>query len=243
VSSVLPLSFAIELIGRYFPLLERLSRLLLILFDRDWRSFFQILLLFRLISGLRGLFFLGNAQGYESTGPGSWIILKKGGFMRMIFSLVLLLSSSLAFASSPMTVPKDFDSAKWQALMARAGVQGQEMDTQFGVYKSLTSDVPADTTKAHKSDYYSVVGGMGDGGVFHVDHVEIISENWQINKDGNWDIDQWQYVVTTAGDVQEFNHIHLVETPSRVVVTDDNVTVTEQAALVNLTLLLNQWYK
>lgn len=159
--------------------------------------------------------------------------------MKLFFSLVILLAGITAQAA----IPSDFDSGKWTILLNRTVAQGQGMQTQYGDFKTLTRIAPNNEQAAHTADYFSLVGGTDTDGVFHAGHVEVVSENWQIDQNGNWDIHQWQYVVSMNGDVTQYAQVHLVEKQNREVVSDDYIPTTDAQALTNLSLLLKQWYQ
>ena len=82
---------------------------------------------------------------------------------------------------------------QWAAIVERALAFGliREQDeyipaSRYFADLSGAADVP------HKADYFSVWGYTdSETGAFLPDFVTMVSEDWAINSDGNWRIDQW----------------------------------------------------
>ena len=73
-------------------------------------------------------------------------------------------------------------------------------------YHILVHLAPADQTKDHTADYFSVVTVPVDGHAV-ADHVEVVSEKWTKGSDGVWKIDQWLFTVSLDG-TQATNVMH-----------------------------------
>lgn len=166
---------------------------------------------------------------------------------RILFSLGLALSFMMvnlggdAFAAN---VPPGFDAAKWQQLIAKVIKNGTAQDTPDGTLMELSNIVPNDLTKPHHADYISALGGRDSSGNFGVAEMYDVSENWRI-QNGNWNIDQWIWTISSEGDLLAISHSTLVETMDGLVLSDDSVAtgaVTDAAELAHWGQVLNQWY-
>ena len=133
----------------------------------------------------------------------------------IVFALTTMLTAS-AFAA-PMS---------WSELVQHAAITGAAMDTQFGTYHTLTRLEPNDAAVAHTADYFSTVGWTNSNGEYSPARVEIVSENWRIDAAGNWDIDQWGFVIALDGTVQRVMHNRLVEDRFGSVLSYDAVATT-----------------
>ena len=158
---------------------------------------------------------------------------------KIVFIIMCLMGASALAASA---YPPGFNAQGWAQLEARAVASGKRIDTDNGTYLVMSHIVPGDISKSHVADYFSVVGSYAGPRQFLTDHVEMVSENWQL-KNGNFDIDQWQYVITTDGQLFESAHNYLVETPSGRVLDDESLSKTQQQSLQTLAARLRNWYR
>ena len=108
-----------------------------------------------------------------------------------------------------------------EVLSARGLRMNPPVERTRGFYLTMTEMVPNNPTKSHHSEYFSIVGNYA-GQNFSPMEVLQVSETWILNKQGNWNIDQWFFDVDMNGHLIAENHIKLVETPDREVL-DDNI--------------------
>lgn len=148
---------------------------------------------------------------------------------KFIVSIFALCLSATAFAA------QTFDE-----LVQTAITKGIEMPTEAGTYRTLERITPNDRAIAHRAEYFSVVGWNIDG-EFRADHLEIVSENWKIDADGNWDIEQWGFVVLLNGKTIRFMHNRLVERQDGRVLIYDGIPTTTAEATAAWDQLLQMW--
>lgn len=119
-----------------------------------------------------------------------------------------LLAGSFAQADAPV-----FDKAKWDRLVANAATHGEEMIVDRGVeYRSLSKIVPADLENTHSANYFSTVGYTNEKNEYVPGYVSVVSENWVLNAQNNWEIDQWLYLISLDGNLRGIWHNFLIET-------------------------------
>ena len=162
---------------------------------------------------------------------------------------ILALSVCLGIASSlnawASDVPPGFDPAKWQQLVERIVQKGAHMDTDDGAWRSLTSIVPADPTAPHLANYISTIGGYDSSGTYVAEEVSQVSENWQIDSNKNWNVDQWIFQVSLEGELSQLAHNTLIETIDGQVLDDHSLhtgSISDPAELAHWEKLLDAWY-
>jgi hypothetical protein len=175
-------------------------------------------------------------------------------FQKFIFAVLLftfapalqinhLLETHLSLgATANAAIPSDLDPVKLQAVIDRAVAQGEPMETSDGVYLSLKNLQPNDPTQSHRADYFSAVGGFDSHGKFGVSRLEVVSENWVLNQEHNWEIDQWLFRSWPDGDLRLAMHIQLVETADGLLLSSDILKTTDEEGLKEWSSHLNGWY-
>lgn len=159
-----------------------------------------------------------------------------------------LLAILLPLPSYATTLPPGFDLAKYQRLTALASEKGELLQGAGpdGMdYKVLTHLDPADTTKPHKADYFSAVGGADSSGHFGAIEVSMESEDWRKRPNGDWEIEQWMWTAWTDGTLVSVGHYLLVESSSGSVLDDKALPVgqaQDPAELARWESKLEQWY-
>lgn len=148
---------------------------------------------------------------------------------KLIVSVFALCLSTSAFAA------RTFDE-----LVQHAVAHGTITDTQVGSYYTLQDLQPNDRSVAHQAEYFSVVG-QELSGTFKPHHLEVVSENWRIDANGNWDVEQWGFVVSLSGVVTRFIHNHLVEQRDGIVLIYDRIPTTSAESESAWQKLLQMW--
>lgn len=133
--------------------------------------------------------------------------------------------------------------ARWDQLTAKVTTEGARLDTQFGMYVSLSSVVPLDDKGSHQADYISGVGGVDEDDVFHAGRFELVSETWIKDANGNWDVDQWLFRVSVEGVLQWGGRYRLVETERGTVISHDSIPLKEGELDQALLRQLQNWYQ
>ena len=135
---------------------------------------------------------------------------------------------------------------QWAAIVERALAFGliREQDeyipaSRYFADLSGAADVP------HKADYFSVWGYTdSETGAFLPDFVTMVSEDWAINSDGNWRIDQWLHWMGLDGAAQRAQHTVLIEDmDGRILgMETENPAPGAPAATANRDGLIGKWF-
>lgn len=162
-----------------------------------------------------------------------------------IAAALFVLSHTTAQAFEIQGLPPQFDAQKWQALVDQAAKSPDVMDSQMGQFRILTRMTPNDPTQVHQADYFSVIGyPTTDGSSFSVMSVSAVSETWDIDADGNWDVDQWIYRLSAEGELTGISHNRLVETQDGYVLRYDSFPTKgpeDAGELAHWGLKLEEW--
>ncbi|MNJ96773.1 hypothetical protein D3C87_145060 [compost metagenome] len=157
------------------------------------------------------------------------------------FAMTMMSSVAAGAATSQVTALGN--NPKWEALLGEMIFKGDRTETQNGYYMTLTHQValPA-PAEGHHVEYISTVGYYDHTGIYQPMRVEAVSETWRIDRNGNWDIDQWLFVISIAGDVVRGQHVHLVETRTGSIVEYDYLRTTEEEQLQQWKGISDNWY-
>ncbi|MFV8250415.1 hypothetical protein [Bdellovibrio bacteriovorus] len=148
----------------------------------------------------------------------------------IVVSIVMLGSAALASGS------------QWENLNQIIKDTGTVSETQFGIYLTLSSIVPIGTEGARQADYLSAVGGYDENGNFHAGHLEGVSEQWLIDADGNWSIDQWLFRVSVDGEIDWIAHYHMVQKPNGTMISHDSLIVDDGEGESKWHFWVEDWY-
>jgi hypothetical protein len=116
----------------------------------------------------------------------------------------ILLALTLLFTIQSQARDTKFDvknMEKWADLQVHIEKNGELMETQFGDYLSLSDVNPNDRNQPRVANYISLVGGMSQEGKFSTGRLESVWEDWKFDKDNNFRIDQWLFVISVEGQV------------------------------------------
>ena len=156
--------------------------------------------------------------------------------MRFHLILSLMLFSASSFAA---------DQAAWQKLVSQAVsskiTQQDSSGNEFHSLQRLTNTDPAVTRTAN---YFSAVGHTEADGSFTSNHIDIVSENWQVGTDGVRHIDQWGYSLSLDGQVTFVMHQVFSESADGDVLTDEEPAVpalTDSALLSQVNAKVQEW--
>lgn len=131
----------------------------------------------------------------------------------------------------------------WNKLLDIISETGTIVTTAYGGdYLFVQNIEPEDTSKSHRADYFSLVGGHDDEGIFRFGRVEIVSEDWQLNVDGNWIIDQYLITVSLDGQVKRATHVDMIQTKDRHVLKHESQSLDHATATAQWTNILDGWY-
>lgn len=155
--------------------------------------------------------------------------------------LQMLLLISLATVLIPFSFAQA-ESSRWEQLQQHITLHGAKADSDWGLYMTLKNRVLLGTDGSYQVDYLSGVGGEDSNGVFHIGHLEDVSEVWRIDPNGNWDIEQWQYKVTVDGELQFFAHYHMIEKPNGIVLSQEGLPTSDPEFIHKWSELLEKWY-
>lgn len=174
--------------------------------------------------------------------------------MRAIqFSISMFVASFVTFASqlatatsavtSAVTPSATFEPMRWEKLVGHAVQNGSPMEGPHGLtYLVLTIRVPDDTTVDRTADYFSAVGGYDRSGNFGVARAEVVSEVWSTDRDDNWNVEQWQFVVSSSGELRTARHAVMVQTKLGRVLDYKTLRTTPDEDNASWARKLQAWY-
>lgn len=127
--------------------------------------------------------------------------------------MVITFSSTLSPSFSKAEQKTD-----WDHLVEQIISNGKNENTSFGEFRTLTRSSTEDLSSPHLIRYLSVIGGSSaedsqKQSTFTIGHVELVWENWLIDADQNWNVDQWLFKVSAEGIPTKTWHYHLVIVP------------------------------
>jgi hypothetical protein len=161
--------------------------------------------------------------------------------MKITFALLLGVLSLNARAAQP----DQFDLAAWQKLTLKVAASTlTSVDGYEREYHSLKRFTLPDPMDSRVADYISVVGNTQSDGTFHVDHLEIVVEKWQIELDNVKSADQWAYSVKTDGTVTFVMHQTFSEEYDGTVLSNERLkapALTDPAMLKQLGAKIAEW--
>jgi len=161
----------------------------------------------------------------------------------MFISLISI--SVFAFQASA-TEPYALDSNRagsWEKLIEHLIASGESMSNEHGDFIILEEVTPADTEKPRIANYLTGVGFRDSSGQFYLDHVRAVWENWQLEPDGSWKIDQWLFKVAEDGELESFDHLHRFKSPDRLGVIRVDIPATDSEAEAFWDKLRSGWFE
>lgn len=167
----------------------------------------------------------------------------RNGFLILLLALGFSVSSlagdgTQVLATSINTVQKQ----NWDKLIDIVQKKGHVLESAYGDYLFLQQIEPSDVTQAHVANYFSLVGGRDAAGQFNFGRIEVVSEDWQINQDGHWVIDQYLYRISPEGEIISGGHVEMIQTKDRIVLKHEFVELGENAVKSNWQRILNNWF-
>jgi hypothetical protein len=115
--------------------------------------------------------------------------------------------------------------------------KGTSMQIDGYEWRTLSSVVPADSSQLHRANYISTIGAKDSTGVYGIEELSDVSENWQIDSNGHWNIDQWIFEISDEGELTQVSHNTLIETLDGQVLDDQALPV----AAISDPVQLQQW--
>tara|TARA_B110001454_G_scaffold181094_1_gene174983 strand:+ start:35127 stop:35654 length:528 start_codon:yes stop_codon:yes gene_type:complete len=166
------------------------------------------------------------------------------GFLVLMFGLGFSFSTLAAdaFAVSGVSPAESVQIRNWNKLLDIVQKKGHLLETEYGDYLFVEHVEPVDKTQAHVANYFSLVGGKDAGGQFNFGRIEVVSENWQLDQEGNWVIDQYLYRISPEGEIISASHVDMVQSKDRLVLKYNSSGLDEAASKSNWQRILNNWY-
>lgn len=103
----------------------------------------------------------------------------------------------------------------WETIVRKVRTQGRFRPADHFPANYGLESVTGNPAASHRAEYVNLWGYQDSLGVFQPGYVTMVSENWPVEADGNWHIDQWIFRFRLDGSVIEASHNQLVETMSR----------------------------
>lgn len=120
--------------------------------------------------------------------------------MRFLLSVVLFLSSTSAFAFE-LDADQIIKDITWNTLTEKVINEGVKSESGLSQLRGLSMKTIIEKDKAHISSYLDISGKTNMFGEFFIDQVAITAEQWQIQPDGTWLVDQWFFYISPKGDL------------------------------------------
>jgi hypothetical protein len=115
----------------------------------------------------------------------------------------------------------------WADLTYKAVTEGERTDAYGGIFKTLSIVQPLDDDGSYEADHFSGVGGEDAYGKFHASQYQAVSEQWRIDQNGNWNIDQWLFKMDVDGLLTWVAHFQLIELPNGTVLEHRSIEVSK----------------
>jgi hypothetical protein len=162
--------------------------------------------------------------------------------MKAVLLSICLFLGYGAYANDFSLHSSEIQQQNWSKLLNIVEHTGKILESPYGDYLFVEHIEPNDTSVAHVANYFSLVGGRDTDGKFHYSRVEVVSEDWQINADGNWQIDQWLFRISPEGQVLSSSRVDMIQTKGRVVLKHESTALDEQTQTIQWQRILNGWY-
>ena len=91
------------------------------------------------------------------------------------------------------------------------------------------------------SHEYLNLWGAGEPADFEPAYATLVSETWKIDKDGNWNIEQWTFRARMDGSVAESTHQLIVEDFEGWVIDIKPLPASEEEAAAKINGLVKDW--
>jgi hypothetical protein len=121
------------------------------------------------------------------------------------------LSLCVLWTLSTQAQQTSLDPEAWNQIVQKILKNGTDMDSYDGTYRTLSLFQPEDKEQTHWAKYLSAVGAADSEGTFHAWRIHAVFENWVLNENQQWEIDQWLYVLNMQGQIQRLSHYFLKE--------------------------------
>ena len=163
----------------------------------------------------------------------------------MKFFILLGLLATIVTTATAAENPSGINQKKWNELLVSIATKGETMSGSNGLeYRVYSRLNPKDLTVSHSAEYLSVVGFINADMKFQGLETSAVSENWVLNKEGNWEIDQWVFRAALDGTLVKIFHVFLLETANGGVLKYDLLpvgSVTDEAEAQRWVAKANEW--
>jgi hypothetical protein len=124
--------------------------------------------------------------------------------MKIFFALcTALLFSSPVFAALPSFEP----------LVEKLVKEGEvSRNPDFTAYHFANGNL--DRNQPRLVDYVTAMGMEFPNGSFRASNMSLVKEDWRVNAEGNWEIEQWIRVFGMSGNLYQLQHALIIETRS-----------------------------
>lgn len=161
-------------------------------------------------------------------------------------SFFILLSSLVTFWTLTVSAAAPgLDVEKFEALVNKTLTEGTVLESVYGTTVYLARIVPNDTGKPRSADYFTAEVVVANGQVIPR-RFDVVSENWTINADGNWEIEQYIFLITTSANLEKVTHQRVIETPDMHLIRVEQIPVPsleDPAVVAALKIRMDAWFQ
>ena len=128
--------------------------------------------------------------------------------------IVLLLVFTVlgSFQTQASHFPENFDQETWENMKSHIIKHGKLIRLERGIaLKTMIRRTPDTPNEPHVAEYLSAFGSFFRG-QFQDSWYSAIYEDWRLNDEGHWVIDQWQFRVERDGGLSTVRHMELTKT-------------------------------
>ena len=161
------------------------------------------------------------------------------GFIK--FTTLIAMSAFVSLAQAESLIVMD-----WESTVEKAINEGDPIQVNHWTVKVLSAVVPDNENVDRTADYFSVTGITDSYGVFHPDHVSIVSEVWELKNGDEWNITQWLFQTTLDGSLTSAtNRLVVKKTNGRVldVVNYPHGGLDSDEVIESYESILHNWYQ
>lgn len=160
---------------------------------------------------------------------------------KLFLQMLCFLAPLHLVASVGNAAPTISEMAKWDRLVSKMITEGQILSTEFGEYRVLSEVQPPDKSVERVASYISAVVYPFGEEIF-LDRVESVWEDWKIDNEKNFRVDQWLFRFNPEGELISQSRSVLKLSPTGSILGRDFPETTADEFLHKWEDILASWY-